>query len=79
MKTNPTPPAFATKPGDLVRVCHPACMSETRDLAPLVPARLSRPLLVTAVTPTAVRVGEQWCRSWVRVNEKPLWAEDCVP
>lgn len=58
----------STQPGEMVRICHPARMSETRNAAPLVPARLSRPLPVSAVTWNAVRVGEQWCRSWVRVS-----------
>ncbi len=64
MKTLPS--RSTVRPGDYIRACFNARHSETRNLPPLVPARLSGPLRVTAVTWNAVRVGEQWIKRWVR-------------
>ncbi len=64
------PSRSTVRPGDYIRACFNARRSETRDLPPIVPARLSGPLRVSAVTWNAVRVGEQWIKRWVRC-EKP--------
>jgi len=74
------PSRHSTTPGQFVRVCFNARMSETRNTPPLVRARLSRPLRVDAVTWNAVRIGEQWCKSWIRCQpEKSLCMEFGAP
>lgn len=61
---------MTTKPGDLVRLCFDAVNDSTR-FHQLVPAHMSGPIRVTAVSvnPPGVRLeGGLWRRSWVRVS-----------
>ncbi len=56
-----------TKVGDLVRIAFNAKRDDRVGSAPLVPARLSRPLFVTGVWAHGVRVGDgAWAKSWIR-------------
>ncbi len=61
---------ITVRPGSYVRVCFNARRSDELGSHPLVRARLSGPVRVSAVCSNAVRVGEQWVKRWVR-TEKP--------
>lgn len=63
---------ITVKPGQWVQVCFNAKLSDTVGAAPLVRARLSKPLRVFAVNSRYVRIGGDcmaqgsWHASWVR-------------
>lgn len=57
-----------TKRGDSVRPCFSAKRSDTRTGPPLVRARLGKVFVAESVTDQAVRIGEQWVKSWLRVT-----------
>jgi len=65
------------KPGDWVRVCFHAKLSDRIGADPLVRARLSRPFRADAVCSNAVRIGGDcttqgsWHKSWVLCPRSP--------